>query len=198
MHPKWWQQGWPAEVKLIIPILSPRHCQGCCPQDPARPGLCCRLYLLRERFLSSPPQWCLSRTLLCFYKCFIFGAQGPGQRAWDSLRSQSRRGHGSGTRAPSDGLFSFLGMLARQKKALAFPTGKRKKKNKGNFPLKVMGDPLEADLTPELHREKGGFMQPGGGISPGMLRSSLWDPPGTAVIVPFGSSRDCCDRPHLH
>ena len=50
----------------------------------------------------------------------------------------------------------------------------------------MVGDTLEAKLTPELNYEKGGFMQPGGCISP-----------GTAVIIPLGSSWDCCDHPHL-
>lgn len=52
-------------------------------------------------------------------------------------------------------MFSFLGRLARQKKAIAFPTGKRKKKkNKGNFPLNMVGGTLEAKLTQGLLTEK--------------------------------------------
>lgn len=59
-----------------------------------------------------------------------------------------------------------------------FPTGKRKKKNKGNFLLDTVGDALEAELTPEL-KGKGRISAAGRLHFPW----NRWDPFG---ILPFG------------
>lgn len=60
-----------------------------------------------------------------------------------------------------------------------FPTEERKENNKGGFLLNVVGETSEAKQTPELHDEKGGFMQPEGWIPLG----SLWDPAGAAAAI---------------
>lgn len=151
-------------------------------------GPCCGFHLLHQRFLSSHPPQHLSRPCLAF-------RNGSGlckkpravQSAWDSLGKEHGSGRCAASRAPSDGLVTFLGQLARQK-TTAFPTGKRKNNNKGDFPLNMVEETSEAKPSPELNDEKGGFMQPGGWIPLGLLRLSPWDPPETAAVIPISVS----------